>query len=77
MGRLSNGSVALLPAAAKGGDIITAFSGGHCMYLLRHVPNRDAAYEFIGECYVDGFMDGQLLDGIGSQGRSVGKIRLV
>lgn len=77
MSRLSNGSVALLPAAAKVGDTIAAFSGGHCLYLLRPVSYREAAYKFIGECYVDGFMDGELLSLSEDKDRSVTKIRLV
>jgi hypothetical protein len=66
MAVLSNSRVAVLPAAAKIGDKIAAFRGGHALYLLRPLQNRDE-YQFIGECYVDGWMDGELVEEIGEE----------
>ena len=61
MGFLSNGSVAVLPAAAKLNDKIAAFRGGNCLYLVELVDNESQRnYKFVGECYVDGWMDGEL-----------------
>lgn len=60
MALLSNGRVAVLPAATEVGDKIAAFRGGLSLYLLRPLAGR-SEYRFIGECYVDGWMDGQLV----------------
>jgi hypothetical protein len=60
MAVLGENAVAILPPAAKKGDRIAAFIGGHLLYLLR--PKEDA-YTFVGECYVDGWMDGALVQG--------------
>lgn len=61
---LSGRRIAVVPAGAKLGDKIAAFRGGHSMYLFRLLPERDE-YQFIGECYVDGWMDGQLVNEVG------------
>ncbi|KAF3039780.1 hypothetical protein E8E12_008897 [Didymella heteroderae] len=60
MALLSSSQVAVLPAAAKIGNKIAAFRGGHALDLIRTPPNRDE-YHFVGECYVDGWMDGQVV----------------
>jgi len=61
MARLKGGDIAILPAAAKIGDQVALFYGGRCLYLVR--PTKiSGIYNFIGECYVDGLMDGKLMD---------------
>ncbi|KAF3049877.1 hypothetical protein E8E11_000629 [Didymella keratinophila] len=60
MALLSNHRVAIMPAAAEVGDRVAAFRGGHSLYLLRPLDDR-SEYQFVGECYVDGWMDGQLV----------------
>ena len=62
MALLTDGRLAILPAAAKKGDVFAAFHGGNSLYVVRHLSNRQAAYTFIGECYVDGLMDGAFSD---------------
>lgn len=62
MAQLSDGRIAILPAAARGDDQIAAFHGGNVLYLVRRLLHRQAAYTFIGECYVDGLMDGAFAD---------------
>ena len=62
LAQLTDGRVSILPAAAKVGDKIAAFFGGSCLYLIRPLPGRPDAYTFVGECYVDGLMDGAFLD---------------
>lgn len=51
--------LAILPAAAKHGDTIAAFRGGRALNLLRSVPG---GFMLIGDCYVDGWMDGALAE---------------
>lgn len=36
-------------------------SGGHVLYVLR-MKNQRSIYEFVGECYVHGMMDGEALN---------------
>ena len=57
MARLRDRSVANLPAAAKVGDQIALFFGGRCLYVIRLTNNP--AYNFVGECYIDRFMNGR------------------
>lgn len=63
LGVLSDGRVAVFPAAAKLSHRIAAFCGGHALYLLEVVPEDQRKYRFVGECYVDGWMDGELVNG--------------
>jgi hypothetical protein len=65
MAILSESRVAVLPGAARVGDKIAAFRGGHALYLIRPLPNQQT-YRFIGECYVDGWMDGQIVSDAGA-----------
>ena len=59
MAILSESQPAVLPAAAKIGDKIAAFRGGHSLYLLRPLEGRPE-FQFIGECFVHGWMDGEI-----------------
>ena len=67
MAILSNSRVAVLPAAARIGDKIAAFRGGHALYLLRPLTTGQNEYSFIGECYVDGWMDGEIVKEAGEE----------
>jgi hypothetical protein len=54
----SNGHMGLAPPDAKIGDKICVFYGGQALYVIRE--NKDKpGHTFVGECYVDGFMDGE------------------
>ena len=77
MAFLAGGHVAVLPAAAARGDRIAAFHGGHCLYLIRPLPHREDAYTFIGECYVDGLMDGACLEVCKQDDKPARLLRLV
>ncbi|KAL9119340.1 MAG: hypothetical protein Q9187_004104 [Circinaria calcarea] len=54
------GYVGVVPAASRVGDSICAFFGGQVLYVLRERENP--SYEFMGECYVHGLMDGEVLE---------------
>ncbi|KAL1612739.1 hypothetical protein SLS60_000968 [Paraconiothyrium brasiliense] len=60
MALLGGTVVAVLPSAAKSGDNVAAVIGGHALYLLRKVQG---GFNILGECYVDGRMDGSLMRG--------------
>lgn len=58
------GYMGLVPAAAKVGDTVSVFSGGSVCYTLRRVDNNTTTsnarlYQFIGESYIHGLMDGE------------------
>lgn len=62
MGSEENGHCGLFPDATQVGDLVAMFYGGKSLYVVRRATGTAASvYQFIGECYVDGAMDGQLL----------------
>ena len=52
------GLIGLGAAATDVGDSVCVLFGGQVLYLLREKSNSDD-WEFIGECYVHGMMDGE------------------
>lgn len=58
--QMDDGSKGLCPASTKPGDIVVILYGGDVPYLLRE-RQVEGQYSFIGECYLDGKMDGNLL----------------
>jgi hypothetical protein len=57
--RGNQGYYALCPPAARKGDVLCLLLGGQTLFCLR--PS-DGDYQFVGECYVHGVMDGEALD---------------
>jgi hypothetical protein len=57
---LTDGSVGIVPAATALTNKIAAFHGGRSLYVIRPLPHTPDTYNFVGECYVDGYMDGEL-----------------
>jgi hypothetical protein len=60
------GLVGLCPPSARVGDILVVLYGGPVPYVLRELPGLHRAthqpakrYEFIGECYLESYMDGR------------------
>jgi hypothetical protein len=53
--------VLMIPDTAEVGDVIWALSGGQALYMLREATRESKQYTFIGECYVHGLMDGEIL----------------
>jgi hypothetical protein len=51
----------MVPITAVVGDLIWAMAGGQVFYILRPVSREKNQYRFIGECYVHGLMDGEIL----------------
>lgn len=51
-----NSRCGAVPAGAKTGDVICVFLGATVPHVLR--PNIDGTYTLIGECYIDGVMNG-------------------
>lgn len=55
------GYMMLMPNTAKVGDAIWALSGGQVLYVLREVDRALRRFVFVGECYVHGLMDGEVV----------------
>lgn len=55
-----NGLMGIGPDAMNEGDIIVILFGGRVPYLLRAAGDR-TCYKFLGECYVPGLMDGEVV----------------
>lgn len=55
--RTTNGSLGLGPACTSIGDVVSVLQGGKVPYVLR--PDGDS-YHFLGECYIDNIMRGEL-----------------
>lgn len=53
------GFIGLGPRASLAGDEIVALLGGTVPYVVRRV--RENIYSFVGECYVFGIMNGEVL----------------
>lgn len=59
------GFVGMAPSQAKRGDVVCVLYGCRVPVLLRSCGDN---YKFVGECYVDGFMNGEIFDrGLESQ----------
>ena len=62
----ASGKVGLVPVGTRDGDIVVALFGGRAPYVLRKVDvvsDGDAtpAWSFVGECYIRGYMEGQVV----------------
>jgi hypothetical protein len=58
---LESNHVGLGPETAKRHDLVVFLSGGTVPYVIREqkgMHDGEVRYDFIGECYIDGFMDG-------------------
>lgn len=61
------------PFASKPGDKIAILIGCQMPVVLRKRPDDPSAYQFIGSCFIDGYMKGEALEGIdmnSEEGRS-------
>ncbi|KAL2694721.1 hypothetical protein Neosp_001307 [[Neocosmospora] mangrovei] len=56
------GYVGLSPPSAQPGDIVVLLSGGRVPFIVRkEIPDSSKYYRVVGETYVHGIMDGELL----------------
>ncbi|KAF2168767.1 hypothetical protein M409DRAFT_20784 [Zasmidium cellare ATCC 36951] len=71
----------LFPHAAREGDLVVALSGGNALYVLGPDQGLDRErgemrrYQFIGECYIDGMMDGQAMELLKKDGGGEGGVQ--
>lgn len=59
--RTGEGYVGLAPVLARVGDVVVVFAGAAVPHVLR--PRGGGQFEFIGDAYCDGVMDGEVWNG--------------
>jgi hypothetical protein len=69
------GMLGMAPIKAKKGDIICVLFGCSVPLLLRQRHSQEE-YEFIGECYLDGYMNGEALDSMEAESDSLRTFRI-
>lgn len=57
--KLDNGFFGVAPDATRVGDLVVVFFGGRVPFILRRCGSH---YVLLGECYVRGIMDGEVVD---------------
>lgn len=58
--RTKSGYLGMAPLATRPGDVIAILLGCNCPVVLRRFD--DGLHRIIGECYIQGLMDGEILD---------------
>ncbi len=58
--RTEKGYMGLTSDGVREGDLVCVLFGGQVAYCLR--KNKDETYEFVGECYLHGIMDGEAME---------------
>lgn len=53
------GYLGMGPAEAAEGDVVVVFCGGRIPFVLRPREGGEGVFEFVGEAYCDGVMDGE------------------
>jgi hypothetical protein len=65
-----SGRMGLCPRQTRPGDLVVVLYGGNAPYILRSLPGSNSSsgrvdrmpfFEFVGECYVHGIMDGEAI----------------
>ena len=57
-----SGRCGIVSANVEMGDLVTVFAGGDVPFIVRPGTEREGAFRLIGQCYVDGVMDGEAVD---------------
>ncbi|CAI6085741.1 unnamed protein product [Clonostachys chloroleuca] len=56
-----NGRFGRIPHTSRAGDVVCVFVGAETPFIIR--PTGRETYTMIGECYIDGIMDGEAMEG--------------
>jgi len=59
LGKMEKGYLGLLPGECKEGDSVVLLKGGKTPYIVRQ---RDEGWQFVGDCYIHGMMNGEAWD---------------
>lgn len=76
MGFIASGNLGIFPPATDPSDKVAIFAGGQLLYVIR--PDAKCSnYNLIGECYVDGLMDGMGLQLVTGRDQIIENIKLI
>ncbi|KAK1829991.1 heterokaryon incompatibility protein-domain-containing protein [Podospora conica] len=70
------GLVGMAPKRAQKGDVVCVLLGCSIPLVLRPSPGG-ATFTLVGECYLDGYMNGEILQGVGGQRRETREFRII
>lgn len=69
--------IGLIPASAIVDDWIYVLLGGQVLYVLRTCNSGDRNATYIGECYVHGLMDGEVMQWVKNDAAKIDDLLLV
>ena len=55
------GYMGMVPQGSRPGDLVAIILGAKTPYVLRHCGKVKDSFELVGECYMDGMMDGEMM----------------
>jgi hypothetical protein len=73
----SSGEIGLGPQVTIEGDTIAILYGCNTPIILRQINASELNYEFVGECFIHGIMDGEAVSACRAEGNSGRVFRLV
>ena len=71
------GYIGLVPISAQAGDHVYVLLGGQVLYVLRTHSKNDNNFMVVGECYINGLMDGEVMQWVHDGRASVDDILLI
>lgn len=71
------GRVGMAPKRAQKGDVVCILLGCSIPLVLRPSPGGDGTFTLVGECYLDEYMNGEILQGVGAQRRETREFRII
>jgi hypothetical protein len=73
----SSGEIGLGPQVTTEGDTIAILYGCNTPVILRQINASELNYEFVGECFIHGIMDGEAVSACRAEGKAGRVFRLV
>ena len=58
---MRKGYMGMVPQGSRPGDLLVVILGAKTPYVLRRCGRVKDSFELVGECYVDGMMDGEMM----------------
>ena len=55
------GYMGMVPPLCKPGDVVCIILGAQTPYIIRRSTDDESTYELVGECYIHGMMDGEMV----------------
>ncbi|KAK3331733.1 heterokaryon incompatibility protein-domain-containing protein [Cercophora scortea] len=72
----NGGLLGMAPREARKGDLVCVLLGCSIPLVLREVPGEET-FTVVGECYVDGYMNGEVCERMEHHGRSIREFCLI